>query len=92
MQPFGAFVEVLPGKDGLVHVSRMASGFVSNPEDIVSLGQKIQVRVREIDDQGRISLSMILDEKDERPEDNQRPASNYHNKRSDGGPSRFPRR
>ena len=94
IQPFGAFVEVLPGKDGLVHVSRMGSGFVSNPEDVVSLGQKIQVRVREIDDQGRISLSMILDEKDEKPEENRRPMmSNHRNDRPGGrGPSRFPRR
>lgn len=93
IQPFGAFVEVLPGKDGLVHVSRMSSGFVNNPEDIVSLGQKVQVRVREIDDQGRISLSMLLDEKDERPEDNHRPMSDHRNNRPDGRrPSRFPRR
>ena len=71
----------------------MSSGFVNNPEDIVSLGQKVQVRVREIDDQGRISLSMLLDEKDERPEDNHRPMSDHRNNRPDGRrPSRFPRR
>ncbi len=56
--PFGAFVEVLPGKEGMVHVSQMGQGFVKNPNDLVSIGQKVKVRVVEIDDQGRINLSM----------------------------------
>lgn len=60
IMPFGAFVEILPGKDGLVHVSKMGSGFVKNPEDVVSQGQKIRVRVNQIDPQGRISLEMIM--------------------------------
>jgi len=61
IQPFGAFVEILPGKDGLVHVSRMSTEFVNDPNDFVKLGQKVQVRVTEIDDLGRINLSMVLD-------------------------------
>lgn len=61
LQSFGAFVEILPGKDGLVHVSDMSEDFVKNPEDVVSIGDKVQVRVKEIDDLGRINLSMILD-------------------------------
>jgi polyribonucleotide nucleotidyltransferase len=61
IQPFGAFVEVLPGKEGLVHISRMSTGYVSDPNDVVSVGQKVQVRVNEIDDLGRVNLSMILD-------------------------------
>jgi len=61
IQPFGAFVEVLPGKEGLVHVSKMSSGYVENPEDIVKMGQKVKVKVVEIDDLGRINLSMIFD-------------------------------
>ncbi len=60
IQPFGAFVEILPGKEGLVHVSRMAAGFINNPEEIVSLGQKVKVKVTEIDDRGRINLTMLL--------------------------------
>jgi polyribonucleotide nucleotidyltransferase len=60
--PFGAFVEVLPGKEGLVHVSQMATGFVKNPEEVVTLGQKVKVRVVEIDDQGRVNLSMLFGE------------------------------
>ncbi|MBI5045013.1 MAG: polyribonucleotide nucleotidyltransferase [Candidatus Levybacteria bacterium] len=56
--PFGAFVEILPGKEGMVHVSKMGEGFVNSPEDIVSLGQVVKVKVYEIDDQGRINLTM----------------------------------
>jgi len=61
MMSFGAFVEIAPGKDGLVHVSDMSEGFVKNPEDIVSIGDKIQVRVKEVDTMGRINLSLNLD-------------------------------
>lgn len=60
IQPFGAFVEILPGREGLVHVSKMAEGFVSDPAKIVSVGQKVKVRVAEIDEQHRINLSMLL--------------------------------
>jgi polyribonucleotide nucleotidyltransferase len=62
MLNFGAFVEILPGKEGLVHVSQMATGFVNNPSDVVSLGQKVKVRVIEIDDQHRVNLSMLFGE------------------------------
>jgi len=60
MMAFGAFVEILPGKEGLVHVSQMSTGFVQNPADVVALGQKVKVRVIEIDDQGRVNLSMLF--------------------------------
>lgn len=60
--PFGAFVEILPGKEGMVHVSHMTSGFVKNPNDVVQIGQKVKVKVIEIDDQGRINLSMNFGE------------------------------
>jgi len=57
---FGAFVEILPGKEGLVHVSQMSAGYVDNPENVVALGEKVKVRVVEIDDQKRINLSMLF--------------------------------
>src|SRR6185312_4557084 len=57
---FGAFVEFLPGKEGMVHVSQMAPGFVKNPEDIVQIGKVVKVRVMQIDDQGRVNLSMLF--------------------------------
>lgn len=60
--PFGAFVEILPGKEGMVHVSQMKSDFVSNPNDVVAIGQKVKVRVLEVDEQHRINLSMLFGE------------------------------
>jgi polyribonucleotide nucleotidyltransferase len=61
IQPFGAFVEILPGKEGLVHVSDMAEDFVSDPNDVVKLGDVVKVRVKEIDNMGRLNLSMRMD-------------------------------
>lgn len=61
IQPFGAFVEILPGKEGLVHVSQMSEGFVKDPAEIVSVDQKLKVKVIEIDELKRINLSMLLD-------------------------------
>lgn len=57
--PFGAFVECIPGKDGLVHVSKMGRGFVKDPAEVVSVGQKVKVKVMEIDNMGRINLQMF---------------------------------
>ena len=87
IQPFGAFVEILPGKDGLVHVSRMSKEFVNDPSEVVSLDQKVTVRVTEIDSQGRINLSMILDEKEDHQPDQRRSERPFQRR-----PSRFPRR
>jgi polyribonucleotide nucleotidyltransferase len=60
--PFGAFVEFLPGKEGMVHVSKMSTEYVNNPSEVVEIGQKVKVRVAEIDDQGRVNLSMLFGE------------------------------
>lgn len=57
--PFGAFVELVPGKEGMVHVSKMNKGFVRNPADVVSIGEIVKVRVYQIDNQGRINLEML---------------------------------
>ncbi|MGE5582891.1 MAG: polyribonucleotide nucleotidyltransferase [Bacillota bacterium] len=54
---FGAFVEVLPGKEGLVHISQLAKERVAKVEDVVNVGDEIMVKVTEIDKQGRINLS-----------------------------------
>ena len=54
---FGAFVEILPGKEGLVHISKLDKKRVEKVEDIVSVGDEILVKVTEIDKQGRINLS-----------------------------------
>lgn len=60
--PFGAFVEILPGKEGMVHVSQMSTEFIADPATVVSIGQKVTVRVIEMDLQGRINLSMLFGE------------------------------
>jgi polyribonucleotide nucleotidyltransferase len=57
IEKFGAFVEILPGKDGLVHISQLANERVARVEDVVSIGDTITVKVTEIDSQGRINLS-----------------------------------
>ena len=73
IQPFGAFVEVLPQKEGLVHVSQMADRFINDPKEVVSLGDKVKVKVREIDERGRINLTMLLDGKKRSPAGQPRP-------------------
>ena len=55
---FGAFVEIMPGRDGLVHVSEMSNEHVNHPSDKVKLSQKVHVWVKAIDDQGRLNLTM----------------------------------
>lgn len=68
IEPFGAFVEYLPGKEGLVHVSRMSTEFVQDASSIVKLGDKVQVRISEIKDDGKIGLSMLTKEQEEASE------------------------
>ena len=57
VEKYGAFVEILPGKDGLVHISRLAHERVEKTEDVVNIGDEITVKVIGIDDRGRIDLS-----------------------------------
>jgi len=54
---FGAFCEILPGKEGLVHISELSDKYVNRVEDVVKVGDEIRVKVIEIDEQGRVSLS-----------------------------------
>ncbi len=75
----GAFVELLPGKEGMVHISKLAHEHVKNVTDVVQVGDSIQVKVTEIDSRGRINLSRkdLLPKPEgyvERPE---RPRNNY---------------
>ena len=55
---FGAFIELLPGRDGMVHVSKMAPYRVGNPSELLNIGDTVTVRIDEIDDKGRVNLSM----------------------------------
>lgn len=54
---FGAFIEILPGKEGLLHISKMAKQRVEKVEDVMNIGDKVAVKVTEIDSQNRINLS-----------------------------------
>ena len=54
---FGAFVEILPGKEGLCHISQLAKERVGKVEDVVNIGDELEVKVTEIDRQGRVNLS-----------------------------------
>ena len=55
---FGAFVNIMPGRDGLVHVSQLAKTRVEHPSDVVEVGDRVQVKLMEIDGQGRLNLSI----------------------------------
>jgi polyribonucleotide nucleotidyltransferase len=100
--PFGAFVEYLPGREGMVHVSKMRRGFVKDPSEVVAIGDKVRVKVEERDSQGRINLTMLLGDDNDQPhqpaDDDQqprfdRPAPAYNrDDRSSGGRRPFERR
>ncbi len=61
---FGAFIEFLPGKDGLCHISKMAKTRVNQVSDVLQLNQEVQVRIVEIDKMGRVNLSLVLPDDD----------------------------
>ena len=95
IQPFGAFIELLPGKDGLLHISRMAKGRVEKVEDVLSVGDEVQVRVLEVDEKGKISLDRI--NKPEAPaaagrSDNEQRPNRRTRRPGDNGGERRPRR
>jgi small subunit ribosomal protein S1 len=86
---FGAFVDIGVGRDGLVHISELSDGRVGKVEDAVEVGQKVKVRVLEVDPNSkRISLTMRLEDRPERPEqsDTERPPRAERN-----NPERFER-
>ena len=59
IQPFGAFIELIPGKDGLLHVSRVAQGRVDKVEDVLAVGDAVHVKIIDIDDRGKVSLDRL---------------------------------
>lgn len=99
---FGAFVEFMPGKEGMVHISQLAPFRVEKVEDVVKIGQNVKVRVQEVDDQGRVNLSMLFgddiakkasqgERHDLRPQGRFDRGRN-RNRRQDGGQRRGPKR
>ena len=96
---FGAFVELTPGRDGMVHVSELAPYRVGKPSDFVNVGDEVMVKIKEIDDQGRVNLTMKglpeneplwKDEKGKSNGDNERPR--FNNSGSGGRRGSFGRR
>ena len=94
LAPFGAFVNILPGKDGLVHISQMAPGHVENAEDIVSEGQEVKVRVTDVSPDGKVGLSMLFgaDMKPESEGGARRPSSSPRREGGFGERPQFERR
>ncbi len=83
---FGAFVEILPGKEGLCHISKLAKTRVKTVDEVLSLGQEIPVKLVEIDRQGRLNLSYIdaispSDEKDEEKKDDKKSKDRRDNRK-----------
>lgn len=70
--PFGAMVEIVPGKEGMVHISEVSTEYVNNLSDVLKIGQTVKVRVKEVDDQGRINLSMLFGEQERNKSNPQR--------------------
>ncbi len=68
IKDFGAFVEVLPGQEGLVHISELDEGYVAKVTDVVKMGDRVTVKVIGVDDQGKIRLSRKAAMKDEKGE------------------------
>ncbi len=87
---FGAFVEILPGKEGLVHISKLAHERVGRVEDVVNVGDEITVKVIEIDQMGRVNLS-LKDAQESAPEatsqDRERRGGSGRSQRRGGGES-----
>jgi polyribonucleotide nucleotidyltransferase len=89
---FGAFVNFMGGKDGLVHVSEMRNERVEKPTDVVSEGQEVKVKVLEIDPRGKVRLSMrVVDQETGAELEDTRPAREPREPRGDRG-DRGPRR
>ena len=90
MSNLGAFVELLPGKDGLLHISKLANERVEKVEDVLNVGDEVEVKVQEIDSQGRINLirnDMVYERKPFTPRSGSEGRGVGRPPRRDGGPS-----
>jgi polyribonucleotide nucleotidyltransferase len=65
IEPYGAFVNYAPGKDGLVHVSAMATSYVGSAEEVVKMNESVHVRISEIQPDGKVKLSMLTVEEEQ---------------------------
>jgi polyribonucleotide nucleotidyltransferase len=81
IQSFGAFVQLLPGKDGLLHISRVANGRVGKVEDVLAIGDEVHVKIIDIDSNDKISLDRL--EKPDAPEGSYQPSGDHKDKGRD---------
>ena len=89
LMDFGAFIEILPGKEGLCHISKLSKERVNSVEDVLKEGQEVSVRLVEVDRMGRLNLSIAdADNPDWKPA----PGSGRPGGGRPSGPPRRPRR
>ena len=91
LMDFGAFVEILPGKDGMVHISEFSDQRVDKITDVANIGKELTVKVIEIDDKGRINLSVKQANPNYNPASDSRSGRSGRDDRS-GGRGGFARR
>ncbi len=89
LESYGAFINILPGKDGLLHVSNMSTDYVKDASDLYHLGDTVKVRVNEISPEGKIGLTVLTPEQDEAKKQTRREGPRRGENR---GFSRGPRR
>jgi polyribonucleotide nucleotidyltransferase len=86
IQPFGAFIELMPGKDGLLHISRVAKGRVEKVEDVLEVGDEVEVEVLDVDERGKISLDRIDKPEAPKREGGEAPGGDGGHPRREGAP------
>ncbi|MEA3355440.1 MAG: polyribonucleotide nucleotidyltransferase [Patescibacteria group bacterium] len=87
VENYGAFVELLPGRDGMVHISKLSDQFVKNINDVVKIGDSLHVRVTKIDEMNRIDLTTLTPEQEDQARQRQqsspqRSSGNFNSRRS----------
>lgn len=85
VEAYGAFVEYLPGREGLVHVSRLTPDFVNSATDVVKVGDIVHVRIVEFKDDGRVGLSMLTAQQEAQARDKRNSGGGDRGDRSQGG-------
>ncbi|MDR0888555.1 MAG: polyribonucleotide nucleotidyltransferase [Coriobacteriales bacterium] len=82
IQSFGAFVNLTPGHDGLLHISKVANGRVGKVEDVLNLGDTVHVKITEVDEKGKVSLDRL--EKPDAPEGSYKPGNDRRGRNDHG--------
>ena len=86
IKDFGAFIEILPGRDGLCHISELDDKYVGRVDDVCKVGDRLQVKVIAIDDQDRVKLSRKALLREQNPGGRRRAAARRRDRPRDGRP------